>query len=405
MKDVTLEEEILAILTAEPTSKGDSGADPAALQKLADSGDAEAQYALGELLVHGDVGDREDGLSYLKSSAEKGNLNAADLLGKIYFSDAYGLEDDFESFKYAIMAAEKGYAHSQCRVAYLSALGRGTAKDPVSARKWIEKAAMANFDCQFALAVLADVRAGVPIEDSVESRIDLLLRVIAVMTPSEFDREFASCGLTLDEVLDWRPGTDASRPLNEEEKKQGVDDVCVVAGFKGDSSGRTTVCVKTVHRIRSDVQTKRGAKGSKRDDFRLPRRRDEICLSSFELPELAPPVAKLIKDYIRDRACGKDKYIYESAGIPKTSFNDYKNGYKTPSRDVLIRIGFVLNLNLDEEERLLAAAGHAFNMSDKRELVCRQCFKDGICHLLQVNEILYEKGCELLEVGDLERLI
>ena len=404
-EEKSIEDEVGAIMAQKTSDLVDPEEDPVSLKAKADAGDANAQYAFGELLVHGDVTDMDDGIRYLRSSAVKGNLDAVDLLGKVYFLDQYGVEDDSESFKYAKQAAENGYVHSQCRVAYLCALGRGTAKNAKAAREWIEKAAMANFNCQFALAVLADIQSGVPIEEAVESRIDLLLRVIAVMTQKELERELSSCGLSVDEVLDWHPGTASSRPLTEEEENQGVDDVCVVAGFRNEPDGNETLCVKTVHRIRPFGSPNGKSGTGKRPDFRLPRRRDEVCLGSFEIPELAPSVAKLLKDYIRDRAGGRDRNVYETAGIPKTSFNDYKNGYKMPSRDVLIRVGFVLGLTLEEEERLLAAAGHAFVMSDLRDSICWKCFKRGICNPLDVNRVLYDKGCEPLEVGDVQRLI
>ena len=40
------------------------------------------------------------------------------------------------------------------------------------------------WDCQFALAVLADVQNGVKISEAVEVHLDLLLRVVAVMANS-----------------------------------------------------------------------------------------------------------------------------------------------------------------------------------------------------------------------------
>lgn len=147
-----------------------------------DGNKGEALYRDGEESLFG--GDVKNGIDLLTKSAELGNLSAADLLSKVYFTNEFGVEDDRMALKYAQIAANDGYVYSQCRLGYLLATGRGGKFDLKSAEEWLRRAVAAPWDCQFALAVLADVRNGVKISEAVEAHLDLLLRVVAVETNS-----------------------------------------------------------------------------------------------------------------------------------------------------------------------------------------------------------------------------
>lgn len=79
------------------------------VETAAANGDPEALYELGsECLYPSNDGfpyGVEEGIEYLIKSAGLGNLDAADLLGRIYFSDEFEREDDQKAFEYSKPAA------------------------------------------------------------------------------------------------------------------------------------------------------------------------------------------------------------------------------------------------------------------------------------------------------------
>lgn len=72
---------------------------------------------------------------------------------------------------------------------------------------------------------------------------------------------------------------------------------------------------------------------------------------------------KLLCGYI-DATGKKESAIYKKAMIDKGTFSRIRKGY-TPNRISVLRLAFVLELNLSEAEKLLRAAGYTFNPNDK----------------------------------------
>ena len=147
--------------------------------RKAKGGDASAQWYVGHKLVYGKIVkmDEEEGVKWLRKSAEQEDANAAYELGDCYrngwsveediteafkwykkaavlgeeracFKVGYayyfgkGLdENEAEAFIWFTKAAEKGHAEAQCRLAECYLLGNGVEQDYEKAREWYCKSA------------------------------------------------------------------------------------------------------------------------------------------------------------------------------------------------------------------------------------------------------------------------
>ncbi len=155
-----------------------------ACRKLADKGEAYAQYDLGVIYDQGLGGvtqSDKDAMRYYMAAANQGLVYAQDRLGTIYakgllgqpvdyqqsakwyaaaadqgFPDAeYSLGVLFENgrgvpqnyaqaLKYYTLAANKGHARAQYNLAYMYVNGRGVKQDNVQAYIWLDLAAATN---------------------------------------------------------------------------------------------------------------------------------------------------------------------------------------------------------------------------------------------------------------------
>ena len=83
----------------------------------AENGDAEAQCALGKMLLGIDCDganiaeNTDEGVELLKSAAQKGNAEAEFNLGLCYLFGRGVEENREEAFRYTVSAANKNYAH------------------------------------------------------------------------------------------------------------------------------------------------------------------------------------------------------------------------------------------------------------------------------------------------------
>lgn len=77
----------------------------------------------------------------LDMMARVGDREAAFELSSYYYNAEYGIPyDDFKSFQYALMAAQRGHIEAQCKVANDFLQGIGTNKSATDAIEWYEKA-------------------------------------------------------------------------------------------------------------------------------------------------------------------------------------------------------------------------------------------------------------------------
>lgn len=104
-----------------------------------------AQYALGKLFLsdEADVHDSAKGIYWLKRSADNGNDYAAYRLGKEYLSGVHATKDVETAVFYLNQAANNGNAYAQYLLGKLTLMGEGVPKDMDAAYEWFA-AARAN---------------------------------------------------------------------------------------------------------------------------------------------------------------------------------------------------------------------------------------------------------------------
>ena len=114
--------------------------------KLAEQGDADAQYTIGLQYRSGKMGvpqRNKEAMKWFLKAAEQGNPKAQNTLGEMY---GYGFrggvsQDEKEALKWYLKSAEQGNAKAQCSLGGMFADGKGVPKDYGEAVKWYLKAA------------------------------------------------------------------------------------------------------------------------------------------------------------------------------------------------------------------------------------------------------------------------
>lgn len=83
----------------------------------------------------------------VRKLADDGNADAQYKMGRIYEEGLVGeLEDYKEAGKWYLKAAEKGHAQAQYKMGTLYTLGKGVPKDRLEAAKWFGKAAKQGYE-------------------------------------------------------------------------------------------------------------------------------------------------------------------------------------------------------------------------------------------------------------------
>ena len=101
-----------------------------------------AQYALGKLYLSddADVHNPAKGIYWLKRSADNGNDHAAYRLGKEYLSGKNTIKDAETAVSYLRQAADNGNAYAQYLLGKLTLMGEGIPKDMDAAYEWFAAA-------------------------------------------------------------------------------------------------------------------------------------------------------------------------------------------------------------------------------------------------------------------------
>ena len=131
------------------------------LTRAAEHGLPEAQYALGRLLLSDDweVCDPEEGICWLKQAVENGNQRAAYRLGKEYLTGEAVTKDTSKAAEWFTRSAEAGNQYAQYMLGKLYLTGQGVAQDQAQAMDWFSRsAAQGNQYAQFFLERQSDLR-------------------------------------------------------------------------------------------------------------------------------------------------------------------------------------------------------------------------------------------------------
>ena len=110
--------------------------------KAAKLGHAEAQFRAGELAID-EFGEYDDGIAWLRKSAEQGNPFAMRRLGSVFEEKDKAESDDWyrKAAEALYKAAKQGDARAQFELAGLYRDGLGVQKDSVAADNWFKLAA------------------------------------------------------------------------------------------------------------------------------------------------------------------------------------------------------------------------------------------------------------------------
>lgn len=146
--------------------RGDFVSAEKAWRAAAKSGDADAKYHLGALLITDKLGAPkvEEGVRWWREAALQGHADAANTLGLIYYTGVGELikKDLPRAARAFEMAAKQGQSAAQVSLAMMLMDGQGVKADRAAAMAWMEKAAQqGNARAQFNLgSFYVDGRAG-----------------------------------------------------------------------------------------------------------------------------------------------------------------------------------------------------------------------------------------------------
>ena len=133
------------------------------IKLLAEKGDAEAQFKLGECyetsMTNHNVA---EATKWYQKAANQGNTDAEEEMGAAYYDGLGVTEDKAEGAKWYLKAANQGDGLAQWMIGNYYQDGDGLPQDPVEAVKWYDRAAEQGFyDAQLALATCYWGREGV----------------------------------------------------------------------------------------------------------------------------------------------------------------------------------------------------------------------------------------------------
>lgn len=110
---------------------------------LAEKGDADAERAMGQLLMQNCTGlqDKSTAVEWLTKAATAGNVPAQNQLASAYLRGLGVTQDDTKAFALYSQTAAAGNAVGESELGYLYLTGRGVPKDRVQGLQWSVKGA------------------------------------------------------------------------------------------------------------------------------------------------------------------------------------------------------------------------------------------------------------------------
>jgi TPR repeat protein len=115
---------------------------------LAEQGDANAQYNLGNMYIYGNgvPENNTEAVKWYRLAAEQGQANAQYNLGNIYLNGNFVPENYVEALKWYRLAAEQGYANAQTDLGVMYENGDGVPENYVKAYVWYSVSAAQGDD-------------------------------------------------------------------------------------------------------------------------------------------------------------------------------------------------------------------------------------------------------------------
>ncbi|RKQ34697.1 hypothetical protein [Oceanobacillus halophilus] len=114
----------------------------------------------------------------------------------------------------------------------------------------------------------------------------------------------------------------------------------------------------------------------------------EVELEDYIESKREPTFQQVLFRYI-DKSGLRDPDVYKRAGIDRRHFSKIRSnkGY-LPKKNTLIALAFALELDREDADKLLHAAGFSLTNNDTRDLVIQYCLENKITNILDVNEAL-----------------
>lgn len=168
-------------------------------RRLAEHGDAEAQFDLGRAYDGGDIfshilQDSAEAAKWYLKAAEQGHVRAQWNLATLYHLGEGVRQDYTEAFRWLRKAAEQGDADAQRAVGSAYEHGRGVTQDYTEAVNWYRRAAVqGNAHARFNLGTMYRLGLGVP-EDLVYAHMWINLAALAPADEDHTDdqKEYSS---------------------------------------------------------------------------------------------------------------------------------------------------------------------------------------------------------------------
>ena len=108
---------------------------------------------------------------------------------------------------------------------------------------------------------------------------------------------------------------------------------------------------------------------------------------------------RLLFKYIDDRNL-KDSDVYNKVNIDRRLFSKIRsNENYHPSKETVILLGLALELSEEEFISLLDSASYSLPKNNIYDLIIRFCFIEHIYDVINVNELLNEYNCNLLNAN------
>ena len=166
-----------------------SGQDFEETKRLAEQGDATAQYNLGNMYDSGRVVPENDAeaVRWYRLAAEQGDAAAQNNLGFMYARGEGVPEDDVEAVKWYRLAAEQGDATAQTNLGVMYAIGAGLRQNNVRAYAWFSvAAAQGDEDARSKRDIISETLTPEQLPNGTVSKHSLVLPI------AEFYREVRS---------------------------------------------------------------------------------------------------------------------------------------------------------------------------------------------------------------------
>ena len=139
----TLAVSVLALTLIAPWALGQDPDWITETHRLAEQGDAEAQFNLGFMYANGEGIPQDDAeaVRWFRLAAEQGHAEGQHSLGAMYYRGRGVREDDAEAARWYRLAADQGNAEAQLALGVMYATGAGVLKDDAEAARWVRLAA------------------------------------------------------------------------------------------------------------------------------------------------------------------------------------------------------------------------------------------------------------------------